>query len=136
MRKNLVRFMPALLLACAIPLAAQAADGNAAASRQVATATAHAGMAVGASDLNMVHTHLHHVINCLVGPSGDSFDGDAGNPCKDMGNGAIVDAKGEAATEGTLHTAVSEAEEGLQTTTLDAAHAAAQKVVSTLQGAK
>ena len=136
MRKNLVHFIPALLLACAMPLAAQAADGTAAASKQVATATAHAGMALGASDLNMVHAHLHHVINCLVGPLGDAFDSSAGNPCKDMGNGAIVDAKGETATEATLHTAYREAEQGLHATTLDGAHADAQKVLSTLQKAK
>jgi hypothetical protein len=136
MRKNPVHFIPALLLACAIPMAAQAADGTSAASKQVATATAHAGMALGASDVNMVHTHLHHVINCLVGPLGEAFDSAAGNPCKDMGNGAIVDAKGDADTESRLHTAYREAEEGLQAKTLERAHADAQKVLSTLQEAK
>jgi hypothetical protein len=39
--------------------------------------TAHAGMALGAADLKLVHTHLHHVINCLVGPSGKGFDAQA-----------------------------------------------------------
>lgn len=136
MQKNLVHFIPALLLACATPIAAQAADGTSAASKQVATATAHAGMALGAGDVNMVHTHLHHVINCLVGPMGEAFDSSAGNPCKGMGNGAIVDAKGEAAIEGTLRTAYREAEEGLQAKTLDRAHADAQKVLSTLQEVK
>ena len=136
MRKNLVHLMPALLLACAMPLAAQAAEGSTAASKQVATATAHAGMALGATDVNMAHTHLHHVINCLVGPSGHGFDSSAGNPCKGMGHGAIVDAKGHTALEGTLHTAAREAEEGLKTTTLDTAHADAKKVMSTLQKAK
>lgn len=136
MRKNLVYFMPALLLACAMPLAAQAANGNATTPKQVATATAHAGMALGASDVNMVHTHLHHVINCLVGPSGGDFDSSAGNPCKDMGHGAIVDAEGHAALESTLHLAVREAKEGLQATKLDRARADAQKVLSTLQETK
>lgn len=136
MRKNLLHFMPVLFLACAMPMAAQAADGTTATSKQVATATAHAGMALGASDVKMVHTHLHHVINCLAGPSGDAFDSSAGNPCKGMGHGAIVDAKGNAAIEGTLHDAFREAQEGLQATTLDSAHADAQKVLSTLQEAK
>ena len=136
MRKNLVHFLPALLLTCAMPMAAQAAQGDGTVSKQVATATAHAGMALGASDLKMVHTHLHHVINCLVGPSGDGFDGSAGNPCKEMGHGAIVEAKGHAGVEGSLHTAVREAKEGVQATTLDSAHADAQKVLSTLQKAK
>lgn len=136
MRTKPVHFIPTLLLACAMPLAAQAADGTTAASKQVATATAHAGMALGASDVAMVHTHLHHVINCLVGPLGDAFDSSAGNPCKDMGDGAIVDAKGDADIESRLHTAYREAEEGLRTKTLDSAHADAQKVLSTLQEAK
>ena len=136
MRKNLVHLMPALLLACAMPLAAQAAEGNTAASKQVATAAAHAGMALGATDVKMVHTHLHHVINCLVGPSGHGFDSSAGDPCKGMGHGAIVDAKGHTAVEGTLHTAVREAKEGLQATKLDRAHADAKKVLNTLQEAK
>ena len=133
MTKNLAHFMPALLLACALPMAAQAADGNAATSRQVATATAHAGMALGASDLKMAHAHLHHVVNCLVGPSGKAFDAKAADPCKGQGQGAIVDAKGDAATEARLHTALGEAEQGLKTTTLDSAHADAQKVLNTLQ---
>lgn len=133
MGKNLAHFVPALLLACALPLAVQAADANVAASKQVATATAHAGMALGATDLDMVHTHLHHVVNCLVGTSGDGFDAKAGNPCKDMGQGAIVDAKGDASTEARLQSALSEAEQGLKATTLDEAHADAKKVMSTLQ---
>lgn len=136
MRKTVVQFLPALLLACAMPMAVQAAQGNGAASKQVATATAHAGMALGAGDLNMVHTHLHHVINCLVGPSGDGFDGAAGNPCKGMGHGAIADAKGQAGVEGSLHMAVREAKAGVQATTVDSAHADAQKVLNTLQKAK
>ena len=133
MRKNLVHFMPALLLVCALPVAAQAADANAAASKQVATATAHAGMALGATDLKMVHAHLQHVVNCLVGPSGKAFDAKAADPCKGMGEGAIADAKGDAVTEARLHTALSEAEKGLKTSELGSAHADAQKVLSTLQ---
>ena len=133
MGKNLAHFVPALLLACALPLAVQAADANVAASKQVATATAHAGMALGAADLDMVHTHLHHVVNCLVGTSGDGFDAKAGNPCKDMGQGAIVDAKDDAPTEARLQSALSEAEQGLKATTLDEPHADAKKVMSTLQ---
>jgi hypothetical protein len=136
MRKNLVHFLPAFLLVCAMPMAVQAAEGNGAASKEVATASAHAGMALGASDLKMAHTHLHHVINCLVGPSGHGFDGSAGNPCKDMGHGAIVDAKGKAHTESSLHTALREAKAGVKAKTLDGAHADAQKVLNTLQKAK
>lgn len=137
MRKTLVRFLPALLLVFAMSMAAQAAEGSGSASKQIGTAKAHAGMALGASDLKMVHTHLHHVINCLVGPSGDGFDGAAGNPCKDMGHGAIVDAKGgKAGTESNLRAAVREAKAGVQATTLGNAHSDAQKVLNTLQKIK
>lgn len=133
MAKNLTRYLPALLLACALPLTAQAADMNAAASKQVATASAHAGMALGAADIEATHMHLHHVVNCLVGTSGKGFDAKVGNPCKDMGQGAIADAKGDAATEARLHKALTEAEKGLKTSTLANAHADAKMAMSTLQ---
>ena len=58
---------------------------------EVTTAAQHAGMAAGSADIKMVHMHLHHVVNCLVGPSGEGFDKDAGNPCDGKGNGALAD---------------------------------------------
>ncbi|CAM5472657.1 hypothetical protein [Rhodanobacter lindaniclasticus] len=132
MGKHFAPCLPGLLLACALPLAAQAAPSDAA-SKQVQTAAAHAGMALGATDLKMAHAHLQHVVNCLVGPAGAAFDANAMNPCKGMGQGAIVDAKGDAATEARLHKALDEATQGLKATTLDSTHADAQKVMSTLQ---
>ncbi|MGH8158060.1 MAG: hypothetical protein ACREPQ_08060 [Rhodanobacter sp.] len=133
MAKNFTRYLPALLLALALPMVAQAADSDSAASKQVATASAHAGMALGAADLKMAHTHLHHVINCLVGASGKGFDAQAGNPCQGMGQGAIVDAKGDTATESRLHAALTQAEHGVKATTLDGAHADAQQAMTALQ---
>ena len=133
MAKKLTRWLPTLLLAIALPMVAQAADSDSAVSKQMGTASAHAGMALGAADLKLAHTHLHHVVNCLVGPSGKGFDAQEEDPCKGMGQGAIVDAKGDAASESMLHTALAQAEHGLKTTTLDGAHADAQKVLSTLQ---
>lgn len=133
MGKNFTRHLPVLLLALALPMAAQAVDMDGAASKQVATASAHAGMALGAADLKMVHAHLHHVINCLVGASGKGFDAKAGNPCQGMGQGAIADAKGDTAVESRLHTALSQAEHGVKAMTLDGAHADAQQVLNTLQ---
>ncbi|MCX7514733.1 hypothetical protein [Frateuria sp. STR12] len=129
-----IRWIPALVLACALPLAAQGADPGSAATRQVSTASAHAGMALGAANLKMAHAHLQHVINCLVGPSGQAFDADAENPCKGMGEGAIVDAKGDAARESQLQAALNEAQQGLHATTLADAQADAQKVLSSLKG--
>jgi hypothetical protein len=133
MTKTFIRWVPTLLLAIALPMVAQAADSDGAVSKQVGTASAHAGMALGAADLKLAHTHLHHVINCLVGPSGKGFDAQEEDPCKGMGQGAIVDAKGDAGTESKLQAALTQAEHGVKTTTLDDAHADAQKVMTTLQ---
>ena len=134
MAKKFIRWLPTLLLSVALPAVAQATDADNAVSKQVGTASAHAGMALGAADLKMTHTHLHHVVNCLVGPSGKEFDSHEENPCKGQGHGAIVDAKGDAASESRLHAALTEAEHGLKSTTLDGAHADAQQVLTALQG--
>ena len=133
MTKGSMHALPALLLALVLPMAAQAADAGGAASKQVATAAAHAGMALGAADLATAHAHLHHVVNCLVGTSGKGFDAKAEDPCKGMGNGAIPDARGDVATVDRLNAALAQAEHGLKATTLDAAHADAKQVMETLQ---
>lgn len=54
----------------------------------VATAAQHAGIAASQDQLAMAQRHLHHTLNCLVGPDGEGFDEDAGNPCANAG-GAI-----------------------------------------------
>ncbi|MEO8999310.1 MAG: hypothetical protein ABI227_08435 [Rhodanobacter sp.] len=133
MAKKFIRWLPTLLLAIALPMVAQAADVDSTVSKQVSTASAHAGMALGAADLKMAHAHLQHVINCLVGPSGKGFDSQQANPCKGQGQGAIVDARGDTANESKLHAALTQAEHGLKTTTLDGVHADAQQVMTTLQ---
>jgi hypothetical protein len=133
MTKKFIRWLPTLLLVVALPMGAQAADADNAVSKQIGTASAHAGMALGAADLKTAHTHLHHVVNCLVGPSGKGFDAQEADPCKGQGHGAIVDARGDAASESRLHTALTQAEQGLKATTLDGAHADAQQVLTTLQ---
>ena len=134
MAKKFIQWLSTLLLAVALPMAAQAAGSDSAAvSKQVSTASAHAGMALGAADLKMAHAHLHHVINCLVGPSGKGFDAQEANPCKGQGQGAIVDAKGDTASESRLHAALTQAEHGVKATTLDGAHADAQQVMTSLQ---
>ena len=51
----------------------------------------HAGLAAQAADINGVHTHMHHALNCLVGPGGDGFDAKQMNPCAQSGGGAIPD---------------------------------------------
>jgi hypothetical protein len=54
----------------------------------IATAAQHAGLAANSGDIDGVHRHLHHTLNCLVGPEGEGFDQSAGNPCQAAG-GAI-----------------------------------------------
>lgn len=58
------------------------------AQQAIGIAATHAGLAAKAGNINVVHTHMHHVLNCLVGPGGDGFDAMAGNPCG-MAGGAI-----------------------------------------------
>jgi hypothetical protein len=59
---------------------------------EIANAATHAGLAAQATDLIGVHTHLHHTLNCLVGPKGMGFDAKEINPCANAGDGAIPDA--------------------------------------------
>ena len=58
------------------------------AQQAIGIAAMHAGLAANAGNINVVHTHMHHVLNCLVGPGGDGFDAMPGNPCA-MAGGAI-----------------------------------------------
>ena len=101
--------------------------------KEVGTAQAHAIMAQGAQNLKMSHTHLHHVINCLVGPEGSAFDANAANPCAKLGNGALPDSKGNEALHNRLDKALAAAQEGLKTTELKASQADAAKVADILK---
>ena len=80
-----------------------------------ATAAQHAGLAVQSTDLAMTQMHLHHVVNCLVGPTGKGFDAAAGNPCKDQGTGAISDTMSRHQRSELRH-ALARANAGLTTT--------------------
>jgi hypothetical protein len=73
--------------------ASLAAEPGAAAQKEVGTAITHAGFAASANEAKTTHLHLHHVINCLVGPGGHHFDAKAGDPCQNLGRGALQDAK-------------------------------------------
>jgi hypothetical protein len=61
-------------------------------SNEVAMAADHAGLSAASNTLLMAHTHLHHTLNCLVGPNGQGFDTKAVNPCANLGKGAIPDS--------------------------------------------
>lgn len=103
-----------------------------AAQQEVATAEQHAGYAAASENIKAVHMHLHHVINCLVGPDGAGFDANEANPCKDLGNGAIADSTDDTAKQA-LDKAVQEAQDGLKTDDLAAAQKAATETASMLK---
>lgn len=96
-------------------------------AKEITTAADHAGYAVQATILKTSYTHLHHVINCLVGPKGDDFDAKEADPCGAMGNGAIPDTS-DAATKMQLTMAVTKAKAGLAATELAAAQTDAKAV--------
>src|ERR1700752_2576602 len=82
----------ALALAAAAGLALLPAQALADWHSETVNAATHAGLAAQAADIGGVHTHLHHALNCLVGPKGTGFDAKEMNPCAQAGNGAIPDA--------------------------------------------
>src|SRR2546423_1794048 len=103
--------MTAALAALLLPFAfASAAFADAAS--EVVTAATHASLAAGAADIAGVHTHLHHALNCLVGPKGDGFDAKELNPCAQGGSGAIPDTT-DAARKSSLEAAAAKARSGI-----------------------
>jgi hypothetical protein len=122
-----------IALGAAAALAPLAACSDAAS--EIATAANHAGFAASAATLDGVHMHLHHAINCLVGPEGEGFDTKALNPCAKSGNGAIPDET-DATRRASLETAVTEAKAGLAATDLRTAQANARKTEATLRSVK
>ncbi|MGC8519071.1 MAG: hypothetical protein ACP5P4_11180, partial [Steroidobacteraceae bacterium] len=71
-----------------LPLAAYATS----ASPEIAAAAKHAGLSAESTTLQVAHMHLHHTLNCLVGPAGAGFNSHYFNPCAHIGHGAIPDS--------------------------------------------
>ena len=94
----------------------------------IATAANHAGLAAAAGGIDMVHTHLHHVLNCLVGPGGNGFDAAPGNPCANAGGGAIPQTA-DAGMKTKLEAAATQARGGIA----NADMAGAKKTASDIQ---
>ena len=61
------------------------------AASEIATAAQHAGFAATAPNLLQTRMHLHHAMNCLVGPKDGDFDKSNMNPCAQQGKGAFLD---------------------------------------------
>ena len=89
----------------------------------------HAGLAANAGAIEMVHTHLHHVLNCLVGPGGNGFDAGPGNPCGQAG-GAIPQTA-DAGQKAKLETVAASVRGGIANNDM----AAAKKVATDAQTA-
>ncbi len=96
---------------------------------EMKTAAAHAGYASKADALNGVHQHLHHVLNCVVGPQDKMFDTAAGHPCKDQGSGVLPDLKAKSGEDGQYYEAslvAQIANQGIASNNLQQAKAAAR----------
>ncbi len=120
--------------AFALLVSATPASAQADVAKEVSTAAQHAGFAAQAKDLKGAQMHLHHVINCLVGPKGKGFDAAQLNPCKDQGNGAIPDTT-DAAKKKSLRTALAKARAGLRAKKLETAQRDATAAENALIGA-
>jgi hypothetical protein len=99
---------------------------------EVATAAQHAGFAAQAASIEQAHMHLHHTVNCLVGPKGQGFDPNEANPCQKLGDGAIPDTA-DATTKAKLTAALAKAEAGLKSDDLTAVKKAATETQSHLK---
>jgi len=132
---NLLR--PSLLVigSSLLLIGSNASSFAADAAKEISTAAQHAGYAGDATVLKTGYTHLHHVINCLVGPAGDGFDAKEANPCASMGDGAIPDSS-NAATKMALSAAVTKAKAGLAAKDLTVVTADAKTVQEMLQQVK
>lgn len=98
------------------------------AASEIATAAQHAGLAAAAPNLAQTHMHLHHAMNCLVGPQDGDFDKTNMNPCAQQGKGAFPD-EGNAEIKVKLQGAMSAAADGIASSD----EAAAKKDAATVQ---
>lgn len=133
--KLTIRLVPGLgttLAAFVLAAPAWAAD----VAKEITTASTHAGLAAKGTDLKVVQMHLHHVVNCLVGPDGQGFDKTQINPCKEFGAEIMVDFKGDAAQRQTLQKALDTSLAGLKQDKTEAAQHDAEEVHAMLDTVK
>jgi hypothetical protein len=99
---------------------------------EISMAWIHVDLAARANDIHIVQYHLHHTLNCLVGPGGQGFDAKSLNPCADLGHGAIPDST-DAAKKAELESAAVSARAGLAAGDLATAQKNAQDVAAILK---
>ncbi len=104
------------------------------ASKEISTAATHAALAANSTVLDTVHVHLHHAVNCLVGPNGAGYDAKQMNPCNGMGTGAIPDTS-DPGKKKALEDALSKADAGIAASDLTAAKKAASDAEAALKKA-
>ncbi len=136
MKKQMLISFVSLLVAL---FGVNVAYANTNAQKEISTALTHAGYAEQVTNVDKVHLHLHHVINCLVGTKGVGFDAKAGDPCIGMGDGAIKDFNYKMADKlrrDMLKQALEDANYGLMTNRLKIARNAADLVAKDLKKAE
>ena len=129
-KKRGLTMLGALALACTwlSAIGVRPASADADVNKEVSTAAQHAGFAASAKDIKTTQMHLHHVVNCLVGPQGEGFDASFGNPCNGQGSGAISDTT-DSAKKASLQQALQQTLDGLKQSDM----AAAQKNATDVQ---
>ncbi len=131
MRKCDMLIGAAVALALLAPLPVLAADPHG----EVVTAETHADLASQASDLAGTQMHLHHTLNCLVGPGGVGFDPKNMNPCANSGSGAIPDTA-DAATKKALESVTVTVNAGLAAPDIKTAQKDASEAATALKAIK
>ena len=101
---------------------------------EISNARTHANNAANAPTIEAIHTHMHHAINCLVGPKGDGYDASQMNPCANAGNGAIPDQT-DAAKKAKLESAKAALMKGLGENDIKAAQDTAKTAVADISAA-
>jgi len=102
---------------------------------EIVNATEHAEYAAEGTAIAEVHAHLHHALNCIVGPGGNGFDATQMNPCAGSGNGIVPDTA-DAAAKAKLEGAAAKARDGLATNDMTKAKADAAAVANVLKAMK
>jgi len=126
--------MSSMALVGTLLLASTALAQGGDAAKELATAREHAQLSEASQSVVVAKMHLHHVINCLVGPHGRGFDAAAGDPCKGMGEGAVKDAQGDHMRLGQATQALAYARRGVAAKDLPAVHKAASGVIQSIAG--
>lgn len=105
------------------------------AAAEITIAQTHAGAAAKQTSIDAVHMHLHHALNCMVGPKGKGYDAAQANPCAKAGNGVIPDTT-DATKKAALEQVVARINAGLATNDLANAKSEAERAKDALANVK